>query len=93
GVLQAAIYLRTRRLWMCIGNHIAWNYCVGQIFSTTVSGHGPEAGLLRGELGGAEFLTGGAFGVEGSLVTVVVIGAVAAWLLRGATFRARSSAK
>lgn len=83
-VMQAAIYMRTRRLWLCIANHIAWNYCVGQVFSTTVSGHGPEAGLLRGQLSGSELLTGGAFGVEGSLVTVVVISMVAAGLLLGA---------
>jgi uncharacterized protein len=83
-VMQAAIYMRTRRLWLCIANHIAWNYCVGQVFSTAVSGHGPEAGLLRGQLGGSDLLTGGTFGVEASVVTVVVISAVAAYLLRGA---------
>ena len=80
-VMQAALYMRTRRLWLCIANHIAWNYCVGQVFSTAVSGHGPEAGLLRGQLSGSEWLTGGAFGVEASVVTVVVISLVAACLL------------
>lgn len=80
-VMQGAIYMRTRRLWLCIANHIAWNYCVGQVFSSSVSGHGPEAGLLRGQLSGSELLTGGAFGIEASVVTVVVIGMVAASLL------------
>ncbi|MBY0555751.1 MAG: CPBP family intramembrane metalloprotease [Burkholderiaceae bacterium] len=83
-VMQAAIYMRTRRLWLCIANHVAWNYCVGQVFSTAVSGHQTKEGLLRGQLSGAEWLTGGAFGVEASVVTVVVISLVAAGLLIGA---------
>ncbi|MDO8042879.1 type II CAAX endopeptidase family protein [Janthinobacterium sp. SUN137] len=82
GVLQAALYMTTRRLWVCIGTHIGWNYCVGQVFSSTVSGHAATDGLLRGELAGNAVLTGGAFGVEGSLVTVLLIGAVAAYVLR-----------
>ena len=82
GVLQAALYMRTRRLWVCIGTHVGWNYCVSQVFSSTVSGHAATDGLLRGELVGNAMLTGGAFGVEASLVTVLLIGAVAAYVLR-----------
>lgn len=83
GVLQAAIYMKTRRLWACIGTHIAWNYSVGHVFSSTVSGHAADAGLLRGELSGSALLTGGAFGIEASLVTLLVIAACAVlWLRR-----------
>ncbi|AQR71687.1 CAAX protease family protein [Janthinobacterium sp. LM6] len=82
GVLQAALYMRTRRLWVCIGTHVGWNYCVSQVFSSTVSGHAATDGLLRGELVGNAMLTGGVFGVEASLVTVLLIGAVAAYVLR-----------
>jgi membrane protease YdiL (CAAX protease family) len=84
GVMQAAIYIRTRRLWMCIANHVAWNFCVGQIFSTTVSGHGTEVGLLRGQLSGSSLFTGGEFGVEGSVVTLIVIIVAVAYFLRSA---------
>lgn len=82
GVLQAALYLQTRRLWVCIGTHVGWNYCVSQVFSSTVSGHAATGGLLRGELAGNTLLTGGAFGVEASLVTILLIGTVAAYVLR-----------
>ncbi|MGK5053995.1 CPBP family intramembrane glutamic endopeptidase [Janthinobacterium sp. RB2P8] len=82
GVLQAALYMQTRRLWVCIGTHIGWNYCVSQVFSSTVSGHAATDGLLRGELAGSAMLTGGAFGVEASLVTVLLISTVAAYVLR-----------
>ncbi|RSZ60842.1 CPBP family intramembrane metalloprotease [Massilia atriviolacea] len=81
-VMQAALYMTTRTLWACIGTHVAWNYCVGQLFSSTVSGHAGSGGLLRGELVGNTMLTGGAFGVEASLVALLLIGGAAAVLLR-----------
>jgi membrane protease YdiL (CAAX protease family) len=84
GVMQAALYMKTRRLWACIGTHIAWNYCISQVFSSTVSGHAATDGLLRGELMGNAMLTGGVFGVEGSLITLLLIAAAAAFLLRRA---------
>ncbi len=87
GVMQAAIYLATRSLWVCIGVHIAWNYCVGQVFSSSVSGHAATDGLLRGKLVGDTLLTGGAFGVEGSLVALVLLAAAAAFWLRRAYAR------
>jgi hypothetical protein len=54
------------------------------VFSTTVSGHAATDGLLRGELVGNAMLTGGVFGVEGSLITLLLIAAAAAFLLRRA---------
>jgi membrane protease YdiL (CAAX protease family) len=84
GVMQAALYMKTRRLWACIGTHIAWNYCVSQVFSSTVSGHAATGGLLRGELTGNAMLTGGVFGVEGSLIALLLIAAAAAFWLRRA---------
>ncbi|MES2165035.1 MAG: type II CAAX endopeptidase family protein [Pseudomonadota bacterium] len=86
GVLQAALYMKTRRLWICIGTHIAWNYCVSTVFSSTVSGHAATDGLLRGELVGDALLTGGVFGVEASLIVVLLITAAAAFWLRRAKF-------
>lgn len=82
GVLQAALYMKTRSLWACIGSHIAWNYSVSQVFSSTVSGHAATDGLLRGQLTGDVLLTGGVFGVEGSLITLLLITAAAVFWLR-----------
>lgn len=84
GVLQAALYMITGRLWVCIGVHVAWNYSLGQLFSATVSGHAANVGLLRGELAGDAVLTGGAFGIEGSLITMLLIATAAAFALRRA---------
>jgi|HubBroStandDraft_6_1064221.scaffolds.fasta_scaffold102640_2 membrane protease YdiL (CAAX protease family) len=71
GVLLAAAYMLTRRLWLCIGTHIAWNFTEGGIFSVAVSGGGSQ-GLLRSRMVGPDWLTGGAFGAEASVVALGV---------------------
>jgi uncharacterized protein len=80
GVLLAAAYMLTRRLWFCIGIHIAWNFTEGGVFSAAVSG-GHTKGLLQAQLTGADWLTGGAFGAEGSVVGVVICTAAGIALL------------
>jgi uncharacterized protein len=80
GVLLAAAYMLTRRLWFCIGVHFAWNFTQGGIFSAAVSG-GATKGLLQAKLIGAEWLTGGAFGVEASAVALVVCASTALLLV------------
>ncbi len=71
GVLLAAAYVFTRRLWMAIGLHTAWNFSEGGIFGASVSGTKPY-GFLRSSFDGAPLLSGGAFGPEASLVAVFV---------------------
>jgi uncharacterized protein len=74
GVMLAAAYMVTRRLWLCIGIHVAWNFTEGGIFSAAVSGSETK-GLLRASLSGPEWLTGGAFGVEASVVALTICAA------------------
>lgn len=74
GVMLAAAYMVTRRLWLCIGIHIAWNFTEGGIFSAAVSG-GDTKGLLQAKLTGADWLTGGAFGAEGSVIALAICAA------------------
>lgn len=83
GVLFGAAYLLTRRLWLAIGIHIAWNYTLGSIYSIAVSGREAK-GLLQGAVAGPDWLTGGAYGLEGSVFTLIVLASVAAYLLRAA---------
>lgn len=80
GILLAAAFMATRRLWQCIGVHFAWNFTQGGIFSGAVSG-GQQTGLLRGRMVGANWITGGAFGVEASMVAVLVCSAAGIALL------------
>jgi membrane protease YdiL (CAAX protease family) len=71
GVLLAAAYMVTRRLWLCIGIHIAWNFTQGGVFSVAVSGGGGK-GFLQSTMAGPDWLTGGKFGAEASVVALVV---------------------
>ncbi|MDX2159644.1 MAG: CPBP family intramembrane glutamic endopeptidase [Hyphomicrobiaceae bacterium] len=68
GLLLAAAYMLTRRLWLSIGFHMAWNYTQSAIFSGIVSGNAPAAGLIRSNIKGPEVLTGGSFGLESSVL-------------------------
>lgn len=81
GLLFAAAYLATRRLWLPIGVHFAWNFISDGVFSLPTSGH-PARGMLQGQLSGPEWLTGGAYGLEASIVTFILMGAATIVLLR-----------
>jgi membrane protease YdiL (CAAX protease family) len=70
-MLLAACYVLTRRLWFAIGVHMAWNFAQGGIFGVAVSGITIK-GLFQSTLTGPEFLSGGSFGAEASLVAVIV---------------------
>lgn len=81
GILLGAAYLVTRRLWVPVGLHIAWNFTQGWVFSIPVSGSKPPLGLLETRLAGPEWLTGGAFGLEASVVALGVASAAGFSLL------------
>ncbi|MBB4692889.1 CPBP family intramembrane glutamic endopeptidase [Paractinoplanes abujensis] len=82
GMLTSA-YIATRSLWLPIGLHFGWNYAQSAIFSTEVSGNGLKPGLLDSELTGDRWISGGTFGPEASLSTLmagVIVTAVFLWL-------------
>jgi membrane protease YdiL (CAAX protease family) len=81
GVLLAAAYVVTGRLWLPIGLHAGWNFTEGSLFGMSVSGYSTPPGLLAGTLKGLVILTGGAFGPEASIFAVAVCLAVALLLL------------
>ena len=80
GVLLAAAFMLTRRLWLCIGAHIAWNFTQGGVFSVAVSG-GQSKGFFQSRMVGPEWLTGGAFGAEASVVALGICVAAGVILL------------
>lgn len=82
GLLLSATFLLTRRLWLGIGLHAAWNYTQGSVYSGIVSGNTPSSeGFTRSTIEGPEWITGGSFGVEASVVPLVLCTAVAVWML------------
>lgn len=81
GILLAAAYMLTRRLWMSIGFHAAWNYTQSAVFSGEVSGSAASTGLIRPIIEGPVLLTGGQFGIEASLTAFVLCTATGIVLL------------
>lgn len=82
GVLLAAVYMATRSLWWPIGLHTAWNFTETGVFGIADSGN-PGRGLLHVQLAGPDWLTGGVFGIEASVVAVgVCLAAAIVFLLR-----------
>lgn len=80
GVMLSAAYMATRRLWLAIGIHFGWNFTLSAVFSVAVSGH-PGNGLLQGTLVGSDWLTGGAYGIEASVVGLGLVTLASALLL------------
>lgn len=89
GLMLGAAYAATRSLWLPIGIHLGWNFAQSGIFGVTMSGGHAAAGLLKGTLTGSLMLTGGTFGPDGSLVSIVICGIPAIWFLRLAARRGR----
>ena len=89
GVLLAAAFMVTRRLWMPIGLHAAWNFTEGGVFGASVSGHEGH-GLLSTQLTGSDLLSGGRFGPEASVVAVAICLTAAGALLALARRRSRA---
>lgn len=87
GLLLGAAYLFTRRLWLAIGIHAAWNFTQGWVFSVPVSGGEAPLGLLITRRIGPDWLTGGDFGLEASAVAMVVASFAGVVLLRMAIKR------
>lgn len=81
GLLLGAVYMLTRSLWMPIGLHAAWNFVEGPVFGVPVSG-GPASGAVRALITGPQLLSGGPFGLEGSVIAVVVATTAGVWFLR-----------
>lgn len=71
GVLLGSAYFLTRRLWLPIGLHVAWNFTQGGVFGIAVSGHA-SSGWRQAVLSGPNWLSGGPFGAEASVAAIGV---------------------
>ena len=81
GLLFGLLYHVTRSLWWCIGLHAGWNFIQGAVFGIPVSGIAVD-GLADSTLQGPDWLDGGGFGAEASVLTVVTCCIASLWLLR-----------
>jgi hypothetical protein len=73
GWLLAAAYLRTRALWFSWGWHFAWNVSMGVLFGLPISGLTRFSPIIQSNTVGPEWITGGDYGPEASVVAGIVI--------------------
>lgn len=73
--------IRTRSLYFAIGFHIAWNLFQGYVYGISVSGESSQ-GIYQVLLSGSSWLTGGDFGLEGSLLATLILGLACVVILR-----------
>ena len=81
GLLLGAAYKLAGNLWLPIGIHWAWNFVQGNIFGFEVSGGNAGDSLLQATVEGPDILTGGAFGAEASIITVILGLALSIWFI------------
>jgi hypothetical protein len=88
GLFLGVIYWKTASLWWATGAHLGWNWGHGFLADLPVSGlELIDAPLLEPALAGPAWVTGGAFGPEGSLVTTAVLALATIWIWRAPWLR------
>lgn len=83
GVMLGGAYMLTRSLWVPIGLHFGWNITQGMVWDVPVSGNDVD-GLVDARLTGNPLISGGAFGLEASVIALVVAGGFGVWLVKRA---------
>lgn len=72
GILFAYLMVKTGRIWVSIGYHIAWNFVQGNVLGIAVSG-GMRQSVMNISFTGTDWFTGGAFGAEGGAACTLVL--------------------
>lgn len=80
GLLFGLLYMVTRSLPICMGLHAAWNFFQGTVYGIPVSGLKADGWLVSSRTG-ADWLTGGTFGAEASVVALATCVAASCALL------------
>ena len=62
-------YLKTGQLWLPIGLHLGWNFFQASVFGFASSGQSSPS-LINQEAIGPEWISGGEFGAEGSILII-----------------------
>ncbi len=81
GVALGALFVFTRDLWLLTGVHVFWNFMQGPIFGVAVSGNTFQS-LIQPRIQGSEVFTGGAFGFEAGIITIVLCLVSSFWLIQ-----------
>ncbi|MGQ4569194.1 lysostaphin resistance A-like protein [Dermabacteraceae bacterium P9123] len=73
GLLIGALFYYTDSMWLVGGLHSAWNFLLGPVLGVEVSGIVIPGTVFKAKASGADWLSGGAFGIEGSVLTTLAM--------------------
>ncbi|WP_105157713.1 CPBP family intramembrane glutamic endopeptidase [Streptococcus suis] len=80
-ILASLVMLKTGNIWVISGIHAAWNCFQGNVFAFPVSGTQAGQAFIAVETSGPDWLSGGAFGVEGSIISLLIQAGIITWLV------------
>jgi uncharacterized protein len=72
GIILGIVYIYTRTIWFALSLHFSWNFFQGPVFGFPVSGLQMN-GIIDQRNVGADIISGGDFGFEGSLLCTGLI--------------------
>lgn len=72
GLLFSYMFIKTGKIWLSTGYHIAWNFFHGTIFGMPVSGN-EQISIFITELGTKTYLVGGEYGPEGGIIVTIIL--------------------
>jgi membrane protease YdiL (CAAX protease family) len=81
-VLLFAAFALTRRVWLVWGFHTGWNFFQDGILGMPNSGITSLPSFLEAEVSGPTWLTGGAVGIEASVLTALLTVLCGLWMIR-----------
>ncbi len=81
GLLMGWLFVRTGSLWAPTGLHYSWNFFQGVIYGYPTSGINTYE-IMANQYYAPEWLSGGDFGFEGSILAVLLLAGVFYWDLR-----------
>lgn len=84
GFTMAMMFIYTKRVWLPYFFHIGWNFSQ-PFYGSNLTGANDFGTIIQSKFTGPELLTGGAFGIEGSIFTesfLLIIGIVLYYLAK-----------
>jgi membrane protease YdiL (CAAX protease family) len=87
-MFASIVFWRTGNLWLAVGAHAGWDWGESYFYGVNDSGFQAPGHLLNPHIQGADWLSGGTVGPEGSILSLLILTVmcVLVWL----TYRRRS---
>lgn len=79
-IFASLLMIKSKNIWVVSGFHAAWNCFQGNVFAFPVSGTNIGNAFIHVTTHGPSWLSGGKFGVEGSMVSILIQIILITWL-------------